>query len=57
MLLQFHILYLFNMMRYLYTAQVYPLDDSQGMWSLSVLCTAFGTLGTIFMKLVEVFLA
>jgi len=57
MFLQFHILYLFNMMCYLYVAQVYPLDDSQAVWSLSILCTVFGTLGTIFMKLMEIFLA
>jgi len=56
MFLQFHILYLFNMMCYLSAAQVYLLDDSQAMWSFSILCTVFGTLGTIFMKLVEDFL-
>jgi hypothetical protein len=47
MFLQFHILYLLNMMSYLYAAQVYPLDDSQAVWSLSNLYTVFGTLGTI----------
>ena len=38
MFLQFHTLYLFNMMCYMYAVQVYTLDDNQacGVWAFYV---------------------